>query len=224
MFDPNSPVARVVLDHAETAPVFQRHRIDFCCHGNVSVTQACATRGLDVASFLSELELAIAECPEASPPDPRQLSTPELIEQIVVRHHGYLREALPYVCALATTVARVHGGEDDRLCAVDAIVSRLNLELTAHLDLEESILFPELLAARKRGKSVATELDQMVAEHHEIGAKLSHLRALTDDYQPPKWACSTYRALLAELGELEADLYSHVHLENYVLMPRFSAS
>jgi regulator of cell morphogenesis and NO signaling len=41
MIDPQRTVASVVLDHSECAAVFQRHRIDYCCRGNLSVAAAC---------------------------------------------------------------------------------------------------------------------------------------------------------------------------------------
>lgn len=49
------------------------------------------------------------------------------------------------------------------------------------------------------------------------------MRSLTDDYTPPADACTTYRALLGGLAELERDLHLHVHKENNILFPRARA-
>ena len=60
----------------------------------------------------------------------------------------------------------------------------------------------------------------MEDEHDRAGALLSELRAITDGYVTPVWACQTFRALYHGLSELEAEMHLHVHLENNILFPR----
>jgi regulator of cell morphogenesis and NO signaling len=48
---------------------------------------------------------------------------------------------------------------------------------------------------------------------------LAELRAITNGYVPPAWACGTCRALYSGLAALERDMHVHVHLENNVLFP-----
>lgn len=109
MLDPRSPVGRLVLDHATAARVLQRHRIDFCCHGERSLAEACAERGVSLEQLHRDLARSIAEDRDPRPVDPRTLSDKELIDLIVLRHHGYLREVLPYVLELSEIVSSVHG-------------------------------------------------------------------------------------------------------------------
>jgi regulator of cell morphogenesis and NO signaling len=60
----------------------------------------------------------------------------------------------------------------------------------------------------------------MEFEHDNAGNALAVMRQSTDDYQPPKWACNTYRAMLDGLKQLEWDLQQHIHKENNVLFPK----
>jgi regulator of cell morphogenesis and NO signaling len=60
----------------------------------------------------------------------------------------------------------------------------------------------------------------MEQEHDRAGELLATLREITASYQPPDWACNTFRGLYAGLEELEADMHVHVHLENNILFPR----
>lgn len=223
MLDLQQTVASVVLDHSECAAVFQRHRIDFCCRGNLSLAEASAGRGLDPARLIEELSGAIAGRSGTSETDPRTLPIPALIERIVSRHHAYLREALPFVQMLATKVGRVHGAKNERLVELDGVVQELVEELVPHLDQEEQILFPALLAAQPDRALIAREFEAMQAEHLAVGALLERARACTGDFQLPPWACKSYRTLFAELEHLEGDVLRHVHLENHVLGPRFLA-
>ena len=221
--DRNLTVAAVVLEHSECANVFQAHKIDFCCHGGVSVGDACAARGLDTAAVYADLERAIgARAGDCDDDDPRALSTPTLVAHIVTRHHEYLRKALPFISQLTAKVARVHGDHNTKLPSLDEEYRRLRAMLEPHLEQEERVLFPALAGAAPDRALVSRELASMHEDHLAVGASLGRLRELADDYRAPDWACGSYRAMLAELRALESDVLRHVHVENHVLMPRFS--
>lgn len=224
MLDSNQTVASVVLDHSECAEVFRRHRIDFCCRGGCSLAAAAAEKGLDTDTLLKELEQAIAQRSGDGEPDPRGLATPELIARIVSRHHAYLRRALPFVRSLATKVGRVHGDRNPKLLALDGAVDELSEALLPHLDEEEQALFPALTAAPVDRDAAAPLLEAMVAEHLAVAKLLEAIRAAADDFAAPDWACTSYRTLFSELRALEADVFTHVHLENHVLGPRFATA
>jgi regulator of cell morphogenesis and NO signaling len=222
MLDPQTTVAQTVLDHSACAAVFQRHRIDYCCHGDRSIVQACGDRGVDVVGLIAELEAAISERGDGGV-EAAALDTSELIGHIVSTHHTYLRRALPFVGGLATKVHRVHGAKEPRLAEVETLCATLATELDAHLDDEEERLFPALGARPVDTRAVRAEFATMFEDHLRVGALLERLRAATDDFTPPAWACTSFRTLFAELANLEADILRHVHLENHVLMPRFVA-
>ena len=63
-------------------------------------------------------------------------------------------------------------------------------------------------------------IGRMEAEHDAAGEALATMHAATDGYQPPEWACNTYRAMLDGLAQLERDMHQHVHKENNILFPR----
>lgn len=222
MLSPAQSVANVVLDHSECAQVFQQHRIDFCCRGQLSVEQAAKERGVELPALLGQLERAIAERRGDAPVGMRETSTPALIDHIVGKHHVYLRHALPFVRQLAAKVARVHGERNPKLRALDSAVRELSETLLVHLDDEEERLFPAL---RSAGASVDPEtaraLAAMRAEHLTVAELLGAIRDASDDFALPGWACGSYRALFGELQAIEQDTFRHVHLENHVLAPRF---
>ena len=216
--DPARPLAEIVLDHSETALVFQKHHLDYCCRGNVSLDQACRDRGIARDEVVRELVEAIEDrLPREL--DPRTLASEELIEYIVSRHHEYLRDVLPMLQSLATKVARVHGEHNPKLHAIATSMRELTETLLAHLDFEEDTLFPAMLGERDLDR----ELDDMLDEHLEVGELLEQIREAADDYTLPDYACRSYRVLFGEMQALEADIHRHVHLENFVLAPRFAA-
>jgi regulator of cell morphogenesis and NO signaling len=219
--DRNATVAQIVTEHSAAARVFQRHEIDFCCHGDVSLAEACRARRVDPEALYAELEAAL---PEEAGEDPRRLATAALVGRIVDRHHGYLRRALPFVAPLAAKVARVHGEHNPKLGALRDTFEALADALGPHLDHEEAVLFPALTAGAADAAAVRRELAAMYDEHVAVGELLGRIRQLSDQFTTPEWGCNSYRVLMAELAALEADILVHVHLENHVLMPRFAGA
>jgi regulator of cell morphogenesis and NO signaling len=222
--DHASIVAQIVTNHPATARVFQKNGIDYCCHGDVSLSEASRERRLDPDALIKELEAVLATPDAAAEESPTTLSTPALIARIVDRHHGYLRRALPYIAPIADKVARVHGERNSKLRRLSDTFHGLSKSLLPHLDDEEGVLFPALTARTQDPQVVKQEIGRMHDDHLVVGGLLAEMRSLTADYSTPEWGCNTYRVLMAELDALEADILRHVHLENHVLTPRFAAT
>lgn len=220
--DHRATVAGIVTEHAVAARVFQKHGIDYCCHGNVTVPQACQQGRLDPEALFAELEAAIAGSEHPPEQDPRTLPTAALIARIVAQHHGYLRRALPHLAPLMAKVAGVHGPRNATLREVHEAFRELAASLEPHLEEEEDVLFPSLVARQPDARLVKQELERMHDEHLAVGDLLARIRTLTDGFTTPEWGCGSYRVLMAELDALEADILRHVHLETHVLAPRFA--
>jgi regulator of cell morphogenesis and NO signaling len=219
MIDPNSTVASIVLDHSECAAVLQRYRIDYCCRGEMSLAAACGARGVHPTELIGELEHAISERRELDH-DMRTLSSSALIAHILLRYHAPLREALPFIRGLAAKVARVHGAHNPRLIELNETVAELSATLEEHIADEEANLFPAFASDDAR-RTLVGELPKSIRdEHAAVGTLLHRMRAQSEDYAVPDWACGSYRALFRELERLETDVLRHVHLENHVLLPR----
>jgi regulator of cell morphogenesis and NO signaling len=203
--------------------VFQRHRLDFCCGGKKPLSVACAELGLSAATLVQEIEVAAAE-PDVSDRDWTTAPLHQLTAHIVATYHVPLREELPRLESMAARVARVHGQKAPRLLGrLEAIVGELAADLYAHMRKEEMVLFPAIGTIERGGTypvPLGAPIDVMEGEHDRAGALLAELRALTDGYTLPAWACATVRALYQGLAGLETSMQAHVHLENNILFPR----
>ncbi len=218
------PVAELVAEHPECAAIFSQYRIDYCCHGDIAVSEAARRRNVDLGALTRDLEAAIDRRTGGERASLRDLPTDELIHHIVTTHHDYLREALPFLRALASKVAAVHGHDGPHLVTIRDTVARLHESLIAHLDEEEHVTFPAILAAEQgeaaTQPTLAKALREMRDEHHGVAELLVELRRASNDFTLPSGACNSYRTLYAELEQLEADTHRHVHIENHILAPR----
>lgn len=219
-------VADLVIAAPATARVFERHGIDYCCHGDRSLVEACADAGVPLSTVLADLDAVTDDGSPTLPTD----GIGGLIDHIVSNHHTYLRRELPRLAERTGKVVAAHGDTHPEVHEVAATLAELSADLLPHLMKEEKVLFPlaiELLGAVEATDfhcgSVQNPIGVMFAEHDRAGELLATLRRLTGGYAPPDDACPTWRTLYAGLAELEADTHHHVHLENNILFPEIIA-
>jgi regulator of cell morphogenesis and NO signaling len=213
--------------------VLEQYGIDYCCAGKRLFEDACREKGLSVASVADEIAAAVAK--PAPSRDWNAAPLGELIRHIVSTHHEYLKLELPRVGHRVRKVAEVHGASDPAaLSELESVYEGLWQELDMHMHKEEMMLFPAIeryAAADHAGLplppspfgTIANPIGVMEAEHESAGTALARIRELTADFQAPPYACGTYRAMLDGLRALEADLHTHIHLENNILFPRVIA-
>ncbi len=213
---PTDTLAELAATRAGASRAFARRNLDFCCHGNVSLTDACARKGLDVAALIQEIRAEESQDDAFEPWDAR--GTSELIAHIVDHYHARHRTELPRLLAMALRVEKVHADKPTCPRGLARELATLESELRQHMSKEEEVLFPMLVAGK--GAGAAGPIQEMEREHEDAGAILAVIRRLTTEHGPPPDACGTWRALYLGLAEFERDLMQHVCLENYVLFPR----
>ncbi len=221
---PDMTVAELVKQNPARSRVFERFGIDYCCGGKKPLSLACRERGLDTAEVVGELE-KLAAGPGGSGGDWSAAGLEDLASHIVQTHHAFLRRELPRLEQLLVKVVRAHGHAHPSLREVQSTFQRFAGEMREHMDKEERVLFPRIVAAERKGAEpggpwLEAPISVMEAEHERAGADLARLRELTQNYQPPVDACPTYRALLEGLSAVERDTHEHVHKENNILFPR----
>ena len=212
-------LADLVSEAPSRAAVFERLRLDYCCHGDRSLEAACAEAGLDVSGVAAELAAATAPASVAHPTEPAALAG-----HIEATHHRYLHEELPLLDELAAKVLGVHGDRHAALATVRRLVAELREDLEPHLLKEERVLFPSIRALVAGARefpfgTVRNPIRMMTMEHDRAGELLAALRGATGGYAVPDDACGSFRSLYGRLERLEADTHLHIHLENNVLFP-----
>ena len=221
-FSTDNTIAEIVTGQPSAAALFDQLGIDFCCGGDIALSEAARARDLDAHTLLATLgALDAIQGDTAGAHDVKDLSTDDLIEHIVRDHHGRLRKELPMITELLDTVVRVHA-DDPTLAPLREHFVSLGDELTEHMRVEEDDLFPACRAIESaEGASIAPALiDELTHEHRAVGEGLVAMRELGGDYNQETAHCNTHRFLLKSLSEFDEDLRVHIHEENNVLFPR----
>jgi regulator of cell morphogenesis and NO signaling len=223
-------VGEIAASDERAIPVFEKYGIDFCCGGQKTFGQACAEKGLNTGQVLQELEQA-AQPASSSGERYDQWELDFLADYIVNQYHTYTKSMLLRVRDFAAKVAEVHGDRHPETRLIAQRWRDLSQEMTAHLQKEETLLFPHIKRLVRGEKDsqppaapMAGSMQQLVlemeAEHETVGESLAEIETLSHGFTPPQDACNTYRALYGYLAEFNQTTKKHVHLENNILFPK----
>lgn len=211
------------------AKAMQRLGIDFCCGGNKTIDQAVSAAGISAEALRQALQEAELDN-KSTGHRFDQWEAGFLVDYIYNQHHNYFYAIREGVLQLVTKVSAAHGSSHPELYKLGELVEQLFVELTAHFQKEETLLFPYIKAladSQQQGTCAITDnrltkglLSAMHMEHDVAGELLKAMRASTNDYTIPDGACHSFRLLYTQLEELETDLHQHIHLENNILLPK----
>jgi regulator of cell morphogenesis and NO signaling len=222
-------LAEIVKTDFRSARIFENYNLDFCCKGNRALDEACKDKKLDADRILSEVTLVCAD--KSSEKDSGDWKTDELAHHILNTHHIYVKKMLPVILAHSQKVSEVHGKNHPEVIEIANLFGKIFEELGSHLMKEEKMLFPVILELTELEKanskmdvspfgSIQNPIDVMEREHVEAGEGFYKIKELSNNYNAPEDACTTYMVLYQELNEFENDLHTHIHLENNILFPQ----
>ncbi|MGV8846422.1 iron-sulfur cluster repair di-iron protein [Tessaracoccus sp.] len=220
--DVNMPLGELVTADPRRSRILERFGLDYCCHGDHTLSEATSAAGLDLTEVQAALELVGATPPVTTEP---ARANSALAHDIIDSHHAYMWEEMPRLQALVDKVHAVHGAQHPELGEVRSIYAEAIAALDPHMTTEERVIFPAISRMEKRqvpdlNGSLAEPIQQLRDEHEVVGDLFKRLRTLTDGYAVPEGACNSYRGMLTGLEEMELDLHEHIHKENNVLFPR----
>lgn len=223
-------IGEVVARNFRTAQVFEKFGLDFCCGGKKTISDACEKHGVDTDKLLGEL-INVSQNGNGMSTDYTLWEPDFLIDYIINNHHSYVVKTLPVIYAHSQKVAGAHGENHPEVIKIAEYFSIVKDELEVHLMKEEKMLFPyikKLAEIKKKNLdvqfppfgSVKNPIKVMEAEHEKAGNLMAEINTISNRFNPPEDACTTYKVLYQELKEFEDDLHVHIHLENNILHPK----
>jgi regulator of cell morphogenesis and NO signaling len=229
-FNTETRVRDIVATNPGATHVLEDAGVDYCCGGEKSLRDACVNAGTSAEEILSRLRDAARQ---VRPEYRDWMSAPlaEITEHIRAKHHAFVRQSIQRVRAMLVKVKAKHAANHPETITIETAFGQLAMEMIAHMQKEEQILFPYIGALERAAiaaeplelpffQSVRNPVGAMMKEHDSAGELVKQIRTASNDYNAPPDACPTFEALYRELSEFEADLHQHVHLENNILFPR----
>lgn len=222
-------IGSFVANDYRTAAVFQKYGIDFCCKGGKTIDEVCEKKKINTGQLMNELD-EITRQPDNQVTDFQSWPADLLADYIEKKHHRYIEQVTPSLKQFLEKLCKVHGSNHPELFEINKEFNASAGELAAHMKKEELILFPyvrKMVAAKNSNQqpakpvfgTVQNPIQMMVQEHDTEGERFRKIAELSNNYDPPADACTTYRVAFSSLKEFENDLHLHIHLENNILFP-----
>ena len=223
-------LAQIVMNDHRAAGIFEKYNLDFCCKGKRTLGQACTDNELNIEQVLADLDQTRQGNISATPLNYESLSLSQFSDYIVNTHHSYVKKEMPAIFGYLQKVAAKHGERHPEMLKVFELFAAIKEEMELHMQKEEVILFPRIRETEnmvKEGKEIIINssyllapINMMEQEHDHAGSMMAEIKKLTNNYEPPVDACTTFRLSFAALQAFELDLHQHVHLENNILFPK----
>jgi regulator of cell morphogenesis and NO signaling len=195
--------------------VFRKHKLDFCCSGDRTISVALLDRPGEAAKVLADLKCVI---PMGENLNPAFYTPVHLIQYILKNYHEKHRRDLPELILLAKKVEAVHADKPFCPKGLAKHLEFILVELEDHMQKEEKVLFPAIEQNLK--KMLDCPISTMKVEHIEHGKNIEKLEKLIFNFEIPSGACNTWRALILGAKAFSVDITEHIHLENNVLFPK----
>lgn len=224
-------IGEIMAKDIRKANIFKKFGIDFCCGGKKTVRQACAELGIDPTPVEFALQQPVDDSVTKDALNYNDWNLDFLADFIVNKHHTYVKKYMPEIERYAAKVTQVHGSNHPELHEINALVQKVSKEMYEHMVEEENVLFPmikEIVKAHNTGTKLISTMDKSfgqmiegtIEEHESVGNDVDKIREISNNFELPSDACTSYKLLYKMLDEFEDDLHIHVHLENNILFPK----
>ena len=221
----------IVLSDYRTADIFSKYGIKFCCGGNLSLEQVCASMNFEVSEILEELERACATIQIGNDIRFQDWEPSFLSEFIVQVHHQHLKNSFPVVKGYVQLFLDSHQAKYPDLKDLGELVDQLIIESSVAMQDEEEIYFPYIkriahafLRRESYGdllmRTLRKPLKIIGTRNDSVKQVLNKIRLITADYVAPVNGCVTHKVTFFNLKQLDTDIRQHLYLENEILIPK----
>lgn len=216
MLNAENTVGEWVASNWNTATIFDKYQIDFCCGGGVSLREVCGKNNLKVADVITELQ---ESKPNANVIDPNSLEIPELVSYIIKEFHEEIRVQIPIIKSYLDKVVQAHGLNHEELIDIQKLFEEDSVDILFHLQKEEEVLFPIISQKDfdKTNSFILSPINQMELEHQQEGDRYNMIATLSNNFTAPDDACNSYKHLYHLLKHYVDRLHQHIHIENNIL-------
>ena len=225
-------VSDMVRKDYRIADVFKKWGINYCCGGDMPLSDICHLQNLDQVTIQNDIEIATHTINISNTLRFDEWTVEFLVDYIVNVHHAYAKQNLPLLDETLKSFIQGHKKKYPYLEGVLEVFEELKQEVLEHTDKEEESIFPYFKQvsstySRKESygglfvRTLSKPFDTIeTTEHKRIAALLMELRKATGNYTFAPSACTNHQVIYHKLKEFDTDLVQHKHLENNILFPK----
>ncbi len=226
LFNKEDSPAHIVTIFPQASDLFTEYNINFCCDGEHPLERQCLEQGVNVETLLDELNerYAIWKRHGYTTTDWEEVPLSQIVEQIIEYHH-YFKQELVNLERFVLRVNDVHGHTQPHLQRLEKLYETFKTALEAHIELEESELFPavkQLTSSRTESVEIKIkELNKRLTTHHQTLIEMyNKIKKVTHNFEASLQACATYHVMYDRLADLYIDVLQYIHLEHGIFFKK----
>ncbi|MFI3263419.1 MAG: hemerythrin domain-containing protein [Rikenellaceae bacterium] len=211
---PSDPMGDLICDNYPMLLVMSRFGIDLG-FGEDTIEETCKKNGVDVYTFLSVVNVLIAEDKKIIKIEFDKVSLSSLIRYLHSSHNYFLEYKLP---SIRQKLIDSIDGKDDASVVIVNYYDEYLAEVHKHMMYEEDTLFPYINSVISGSGSEKYSIEVYSKHHSKVEAKLSEFKNIIIKYYPAK-TTNELNNVLYDIFTCERDLASHNDIEDYLLVP-----
>ncbi len=211
-------MSELICENYPMLLVMSRFGIDLG-FGEGSIGEVCEQSGVDQYTFLTVVNILIAEQKESIKIDYQRISLSSLVQYLHNAHDYFLEYRLPTIRRELTEALQSNDGVSLMILNYfDEYVGEVN----KHMMYEENTLFPYIKAKVNDSQTDEYSIDEYSKHHDNIESKLSELKNILIKYYPAK-STNELNNVLYDIFSCERDLMFHNNIEDLLLVPTMRA-
>lgn len=190
--------------------------------GEKTIKVICSQQGIHMKSFLAILNTYHSH---SFFPKAEDVDMTVLVQFLRRTHTYYIDYTLPQIEKLLSQLS-IDCPDNKTLAMIESYYLEYKKQLTAHIEYEETDLFP--LISRLLGEPTAYPgkadyfSDKIQHEHINVEDKLSDLKTILIKFLPATVNENLASELLFELSRFEQELLDHARFEDKILIPKLA--
>jgi regulator of cell morphogenesis and NO signaling len=217
-------IGEIAAANPDAERLFEILGIDYSCHGNLSLREACGAVGLDP----EKVHRSIDQLPRGAEVNWLEQPVSKLLEHLRDDSHPALGSAIRAAAAALAAHCAICSSYPDKVARLRVAFGALADRLGPHMSREDHILFPlieHLDGCWTRAEHPTIQLaggvggavQTLILDHGTMIAHLDEVNDVVEEIIDQPMPC---RQLIESLRALDHELREHIHLENNVLFPR----
>lgn len=211
---PGDLMSDLICNNYPMLLVMSRFGIDLG-FGEDSIESVCQKSNVDVYTFLTVVNLLIADDKNSITVDYTKVSLSSLISYLHNSHTYFLEYKLP---SIRKKLVSAMESKDDVAVVVINYYDEYVSEVNKHMMYEEQTLFPYIKAVVEGQGTDQYSIDEYIKHHDKVESKLTELKDILLKYYPARTTNELNNALY-DIFSCERDLASHNSIEDFLLVP-----
>lgn len=187
--------------------------------GDKTIDEVCRENNIDVTTFLVIVAFLLDDV-NYKTIDYKILSLKEILNYLKNSHDYFLNFRLPNIREKLYNVVNQYKNEisNELSKAIIFYFDEYVAEVRKHMEYEDKMVFPYINSLIKNAKKLDYNIDIFIRQHNHVEERMTEFKNIIIKYYPAK-STNEINSVLFDIFACEEDLFSHIDIEDKLLVP-----